>query len=304
MGKYSEYSKRDIIMSDMQANVADLIEGMAYNEEMRIKLADILDKGGCDGFSVCLDSRIPGLTINKDVEAERRLEYAYFLARNPEAFEIIKNNNAKLFHGTKIQALPSILKHGINSFDKSQKSGIEVTTGEYQTRISDQNRDFVSFTDSISTALLYSSELNSEIDSVGVMICMSPESLENLRPQKEFTNVRESTIKDNIPVEHIKALIVQKEKVEFVKSLVGELQIEVIGADMDRKFYSLPTIKKIEYLMNPEKMQQPTVQEYTQEDMQKNAKTGKLSRIMKLFDNIKEKLSRKDRINQYGEDGR
>ena len=95
-----------------------------------------------------------------------------------------------------------------------------------------------------------------------------------------------------------------KEKVDFVSKLIGDQDIEVVGADMNDPFYNMNRIEKIQYLMNQEKNQPSIPKEYNREDMQKVAETAKLSRIMKLFENIKNKFSRKDRVNQYGEDAR
>lgn len=301
--KYSNYSAAEI-MTDMQLKVSELIVNLATTEEMKEKIRDILNKGGTEEFSVCIKEEGLGLSINCDIEANRRIEYAYFLAKNPEAFETIKKYDANLFHGTRVKALPSILKHGINSFAESQKNGIEVTTGEYQTRKPGKNRGFISFTDSIGTGLWYAS-LNGEDkdNSFGVMIGISPDSLENLNISSINSDVREVGIKNHVPLEYIKVLTVPKEKVEYVKRLVGDLDIEVVGAEMQDPFYKMPTIKKIEYLMKPEKTQQPVMQEYEQEDMAKNAKTGKLSRIMELLDDVKARFARKDKRN-YGDKGR
>lgn len=174
--------------------------------------------------------------------------------------------------------------------------------------IEGKNRAYISFTDSIDVGLRYASldsksEENKE-NSFGVMLGVKTEALEELDAFSVESDVLEIGIMDHIPLEHIKVLIVPKEKVEFVKKLVGEHDIEVVGAEMNDRFYRMHKIGKIEYLMNIERNNQKGMKEYNQNDMEVVAKEAKLSRIMKFFENIKNKVQRKDRTQQYGDDGR
>ena len=89
--KYSNYLAAEI-MTDMQLEVSELILNLATTEEMKEKIRDILNKGGTEEFSVCIKEEGLGLSINSDIEAKQRIEYAYFLAKNPEAFETIKSS--------------------------------------------------------------------------------------------------------------------------------------------------------------------------------------------------------------------
>lgn len=304
--KYTDYSAEQII-NNTYKQAAELILNLATTEEIKEKVSSILYDGGVDGFGVNISQDLVQHKDSPFYEAERRLQYAYFLVQNPEAFDAMSRNNTNLFHGTKIDALPGILKYGINSLAKSVNEGIDVNTGEVWSRIPGKNRAFISVTDSISVGLKYASlnSLNEENkdNSFGVLIGVRTEALDELDAFSIDSDVLEIGIMDHIPLEHIKVLTVPKEKVDYVKKLVGEREIEVVGADMDYSFYRMSRVEKIQYLMNSEKTQQSAVQEYEQEDMQKNAKTGKLSRIMKLLDNIKERFSRKDNRN-YGDEGR
>lgn len=307
--KYSDYSSEQV-MNDSYKQIAELIQKLATTEEVKEKINSILYEGGFEGFSVNLDSReyIPGHKDSPSHEAERRLQYAYFLAKNPEAFDAMIKNNTNLFHGTKIDALPSILKYGMNSLAESANRGIDVTTGEEWSRIPGKNRKFISFTDSIKVALGYASlsskNKENRDSSFGVMIGIAPEALEELDAIAVDSDVVEIGIMDHIPLNNIKVLTVPKEKVDFVSKLVGELDIQVVGAEINDPFYQMNRMQKIEYLMSQERNQPSILKEYNKEDMQKVAKTAKLSRIMRLFENVKNKFSRKDRGNQYGEDGR
>lgn len=53
---------------------------------------------------------------------------AYVLATYPETFEVLSENNIDLFHGTNINALPDILKYGMNSLQELSNKGITVST--------------------------------------------------------------------------------------------------------------------------------------------------------------------------------
>lgn len=307
--QYSNYSEQQI-QTEMYKQVAELIEKLATTDEMREKINGILYEGGFGDFSVNLDKSeyIPGHKDSPYDEGERRIQYAYFLAKNPEAFDAMIKNNTNLFHGTKMDALPSILKYGMNSLAESANKGIDVTTGETWSRIPGKDRKFISFTDSLSVALRYSAMGSENIEnndnSFGIMIGMAPEALEDLDAITVDSDVIEIGIMNHIPLDHIKVLTVPKEKVDFVKKLVGEREIEVVGAEMNEPFYQMNKREKIEYLMNQERSQLSISKEYGQEDMKKVAETPKLSKIMQLFENVKNKFSRKDRVNSYGEDGR
>ena len=303
--KYSNYSSTQII-DERYSQIAELIMKLAKTNEHREKLHGILYDGGIDEFSVNLDNEydIP----HKDSphhESQRRIQYAYFLANNPEAFETISKNNATLFHGTKVDALPSILKHGMNSLAESTKNGIEVSTGEEWSRIPGKLRNFISFTDHLGVALRYSqmSGQNKETDkdSFGVIVGMSPESTKQLDLFPVNSDVLEIGIMDHIPLDCISVLTVPTEKVEFVRKLVGERPIEVVGAQMQDPFYQMKYYEMPEYLMNLGKNEPAISNEYTEKDMQSLAKTRGLSKIKEFFNNLNKFLSKGGRNNQNEE---
>lgn len=286
--KYSEYSAESIMNSSYK-EIAEKMLTLATTEEMKDKLKGILFEGGFGDFSVNLESaeHIPLHKDSPDYESERRLQYAYFLIQNPEAFESIVKNNTILFHGTRVDALPSILKYGMNSLHKSVSEGIDVTTAEEWSRIPGKDRRFISFTDSLGLAMRYTasdkSNENDKQDSFGIMIGIAPDALKDLRGTSVHSDLSEIGIMDHVPLQYIKVLTVPKEKVEFVRKLVGELDIEVVGAEMDSKFYFMDRSQKKEYLAEPEKYQQSPVKEYSKEDMGNMARQGVLSRIMQIF---------------------
>lgn len=89
--KYSEYSSERIV-NDTYKALADKILDLAITDDMKEKMSAILYEGGFDGYGVNLENRdyVPQHKDSPHLEAERRLQYAYLLAKNPEAFEVMK----------------------------------------------------------------------------------------------------------------------------------------------------------------------------------------------------------------------
>jgi len=300
---YSDYSP-DQIIDDKYKQIAEKILEMADTEECREKMKGILYEGGFEQFSVNLsdENYIPKYKDSPLHESKRRLHYAYLLAKNPDMFESIKKDNILLHHGTSIEALPSILKYGMNSVDESRKNGIEVSTGEEWSRY-EGKRSFISFTTSLNVALTYAAYEGQEL-----MIGMSPEALKNLDARSIHSDVVEIGIMNHIPIEHIKSFRYNpKDKVEFVRRLVGNRDINVIGAQMDDVFYHLDYNEMIEFLSNPEKNKQHESKKYTKDDMRAMSEKLKLSKLLELFGKAKDKLfsnNMKGRGEEYGADGR
>lgn len=72
---------------------------------------------------------------NPSIESRKRLNMAYLALNNPDMIETLQKSKTCFFHGTNANALPSILKYGIYSVDKSNENNIPVTTGEKWSRI-------------------------------------------------------------------------------------------------------------------------------------------------------------------------
>lgn len=217
------------------------------------------------------------------------------MLNHPDTFEKIEQDNIILFHGTGSSALPSILKHGMNSVDKAKEDGIELTTGEEWSRIGGK-RNFISFTDDLETAIRYANigaiteqKGNAEF---GVMIGLSTEALQHLRKCGISSDTPEIGIKDYVSTEHIKMLAVPPHKVEFVKRLVGDMPIEVMPMNIEDPFYGMTRfeMKKELELDKSEKTSDINRQwEYGQDDVKKLAKGRKLSRVLGWITNLKEK---------------
>lgn len=289
--EYSNYSPETII-NDGYNKMAEMILEKASTDDLKEKLYDIIYKGGFNEFTINLgyEDYIPLSKDSPFYEGKRRIDYAYFFANNPEMLNVMEESNAILLHGTKIDALPSILKYGLNSFNESMKNGIEVSTGEEWSRL-EAKRSFISFTNSLSTAIHYSSLNNREgSSSFGIILGISPDALKQLDAVSVPNHMSEPEIgiKNHIPLEYIKTITVPKEKVDFVQKLVGDRSIEVLGADIEDKFYSMNNSQKQEYLEDPESFKETKPRDYDREDMQKVAKTRILSRIRNFFNKGKE----------------
>ena len=182
---------------------------------------------------------------------QRRISMANLFVQNPKSFDILQKNNINIFHGTNANALPSILKYGVNSYDESLEKGIYVTTGETSTR--QQGRSFISFTDVLDVAEDYST-INSTKDdenlSFEVIIGTTKEEVKKIRTTIIRSDVPEIGINKNLPKESIKLLGVPSSKVNYVKKIVNQ-QIEVIAIDnIKNKFYYVDDMGTIYFDQN------------------------------------------------------
>lgn len=231
---YSVYNQ-DQIVDNRYKQTAEKIINLVSQDEHKQTLRGILYEGGFDEFSVNLPE---GIRMNRDnprLEAIRRLEFAYLFAHNPEAMEVIIQGKTTLFHGTKAEALPSILEYGLKSGADANKVGIDITTGEEWSRINGQQRSFISLTNEPGIALGYAGAGNN--NDFGVILGMNPERLKELDFVTVSSDMPEVGVMDNIELGYIDTIIVPKEKVDLVKELVGERPIKVVGMDMEDPFY-------------------------------------------------------------------
>lgn len=231
---------------------------------------------------------------NALIESIKRMNMAYLLLKDPQVIEEIEEKNAYFFHGTNANALPSILKYGINSVNKSMENNIEVTTGEEWTRVGGK-RNFVSFTDSIDIALSYSRINPKEVKSAekllnfGVIIGASFLDMENIETKIVKSDIPEIGVIGNFPIKHIKFLAVPDDKVEFVKKMVGSRDIDVVSMDLGDEYYRTYHKKRIQLLENiieNEGMQYPS---YSRDDIKTMAMTRMVSKIRETFVEFKER---------------
>lgn len=224
---------------------------------------------------------------------------AYLLLRNPKLIDSMYNTGAHFFHGTNANALPSILKYGINSFDTSTENDIEVITGEEWSRFNGK-RSFVSITDCLNVAMQYALEIKQNENDLtrtllnfGVIFGVSLEDMSNIETVRVRSEMPEIGICDNLPIEHIKFIAVPEDKVEFVKKMIGQKPIEVISMDINDKFL---INSKIYYMLEvlqqenkePEKTHYPT---YSEDDVKPVVYERKISKIQETLKIIKDKIS-------------
>ena len=232
--KYSDYSLDQLMSHSGYKKLCDMFLALAEDAETKGKLESVLYEGGYNGYK-------PSGDIGKDnpfIDIQRRLGLAYLLLRNPETFDQIVENNIIYFHGTSANALPGILKYGINSVDKSVEQGIEVTTGEEWSRTQGK-RDFVSFTDVLDIAEGYSSITPKEETELTfpVVFGTTKEDLISSDIMRIHSDVPEVGVRDSFPVESISCIMVPSSKVETIKKMVDS-DVRVLPIDdVQERFY-------------------------------------------------------------------
>ena len=305
---YSDYFI-DQIASPMYEQVAQKLLSLSENEETKKKISGILYEGGFDNFFVNGSYNMEKEVLfknNPSIEASKRLNMAYLLLTNPEMVETMQQTGASFFHGTNANALPSILKYGINSVDKSTENNIEVTTGEEYSRIQGK-RSFVSITDCLDEALNYTkinSNIKDQLLNFGVMIGISLKDMKNINTTTIDSDIPEIGVVDNLPLDNIKFLAVPNDKEDFVKKLVGQKDIKIVGMNLDDKFYNLDFKEKLNSLdfSLENNISTDSSKTFTKQEVQEEVKKGRFSKIKETFINLKNKfLNRGEKNIDIGE---
>ena len=231
--------KVDVEDSNLLKEMSDKFFKLAKNDNTKKVLQEILYEGRYGDYIFST-----GIT-NKDnevIEVERRIAMANLFITNPSSFYILTNTKSNLFHGTKANALFSILKYGINSLSESTKKGIEVTTGEKWSRVDGHERKFISFTDNFDVAQNYSSKKTSDEENnmnFEMIIGISSDDIKDNYTSNIVSDVPEIGVLNNVSRDTIKVIFVPDEKVEFVRKVVGEGIIVMAIQRSNDKFYSL-----------------------------------------------------------------
>ncbi len=240
---------------------------------------------------------------NPILEAKKRLNMAYLLSTNPKMIETIQKSSGHFFHGTNANAIPSILKYGINSIDTSIENNIDVFTGEEWSRINGK-RNFISLTDCLDVAIRYANiepndnNFTNSLLNFGVIIGASFEDMNGLKVSGVNSDISEIGVIGNLPVNHIKFLAVPDDKVEFVKKMVGQKNIEVVSMDMKDKFFTKSFKEKLDILEQKDKNEQQieeTYPTYSKADIKTVVKKRRTSKIKEIFENIKAKIHTKSK---------
>lgn len=241
---------------------------------------------------------------NPTIEGKKRLNMAYLLLTNPQMIEGIQRSGAYFFHGTNANALPSILKYGINSVNASRENNIAVTTGEEWSRING-GRDFVSLTDCLDSALTYANMSPNDNNTnpalnFPVMVGTSFANMEGIRVTRVNSDISEIGVNGNLPVDRIKFLTVPEDKVEFVRRLVGEKDIEVIGMNMQDMFFHQDFQSKLNMLEQKRENKNPRYPTYSRDDIEPAVNERKTSGIKGIFETLKAKWKSIDDKNISG----
>lgn len=214
---------------------------------------------------------------NAYLEFKRRASLIELAESNINAFEQIINNNIDLYHGTNLNALPGIMKHGgMLSEYESYKRDNPVLTGEECSRTEACRRDFISFTDQIDRALEYSSispSTETTLESFGIIIGISSDDIKDLETFKVDSDIPELGVFDKISISKIKTIFAPNDKTDFVSKIIGDTQIQVVSLDL-----LSPSIEKVKY---------------GERDIKNLTITRKTSSIKKTFAKIKELLKTK-----------
>lgn len=209
-----------------------------------------------------------------------------------------------MFHGTNFNALPNILKYGMNSGAELEKKGIEVLTGEEWSRKAGQ-RDFISFTDVLGTAVEYSgikpSKEFSKDTSFGILIGISTNDIKKMKTQRVQSDKREIGIMNNVPLEYIKVIAAPQSKVEFVRKLIGDNRIIVTTIGTDELFYQTNPLRadlnleELKELVHGEKQPEVT---FDSQQVKTLVEGRKKSGILDIYRKIKSKIIGKGKENE------
>ncbi|MBQ8659444.1 MAG: hypothetical protein IJ475_01210 [Bacilli bacterium] len=288
---YSPFSLEQIRESFRNYDELSEIFNDLIPEESKGILSEILNEGGYNGFAFRTG-------MSKDsplIEGQRRFAMAYLLLRNPNTFEEIIQNRINVFHGTNANALPSIIKYGVNSIDESKKNGVDVVTGEQWSRING-GRNFVSFTDILDIAEGYATLKpvdGSELLSFEVVIGTTIADVKAAGTCVVSSDVPEIGVRSCLPNDSIKSICVPTDKVDFVKKMIDDLNIKVLPVDdYDQKFYYIDEFGII-YIF-PERIEQlkkdlvtaKAKKEFKNEEVKQLMKNSKISSIKHYLENV------------------
>ena len=230
---YTAYSLDRLMDFKNYKEICDRFLELAIDEETKEKLESILYKGGYKNY----DPYGGEGRNNPYIDIQRRMGLAYLIIKNPDTFDKLVDNNIMYFHGTRVDALPGILKYGLNCVDKIKEHGEEVLTGEEWSRY-DGNREFISFTDVLDIAESYSSlsPKNKTELSFPIVIGTTKEKISDAHMMHIQSSVPEIGVRGEFPKESISCILVPSSKIDIVKKMAGDIMVLPID-DVQNRFY-------------------------------------------------------------------
>ena len=281
-------------------NVITSFYDFAQDDNMKTELDKILKEGkiGNNGLGAHFSC-----TDNPRIEAQRRTSMAYLLVNDRDTYEYLKENHINIFHGTNANALVGIAKYGLQSVDKIIESKREVRSGEAWSRIKGK-RSFISVTDVFDIAWNY---MQIDPKSFSAIICTSDEKMveDNIKTCPVSSDVSEIGIQDELPLGTIKCVLVPKDKVDYVKVLFSDTNIQVLGlSNIDTRYFWFDDFMGCQFNAGEyEKYKANRLEEkeeiskITEEDLKENASSRTRSKIQEMYNwivTLKERIINKN----------
>lgn len=290
-------------------NVITSFYDFAQDDNMKIELDKILKEGkiGNNGLGArfsCKD--------NPRIEAQRRISMAYLLVNDRDTYEYLKENHINIFHGTNANALVGIAKYGLRSAKEILEANEKILSGEVLEMLENGNddlkkasiRDFISVTDVLDIAWNY---MQIDPKSFSAIICTSDEKMveDNIKTCLVSSDVSEIGIDKQLPLKTIKCVMVQKDKVDHVKALFSDTNIQVLGlSNIDTRYFRFDDFMGCKFEAGEyEKYkanrleEQEEISKVTEEDLKENASSRTRSKIQEMYNwivTLKERIINKN----------
>lgn len=228
---------------------------LANTETQKDAIEQIMKTGEYNGFK--LNSMLSNEKDNVRTERNRRIEFAEMILSDESLFLNLANNGLNCFHGTKIDALDTILNKGLFSSTELNNQKIQLKTGEeYKMNQSGiyggiEKRHFISLTDDFNTSVSYASfysdeeieyfrrNYGKELKGEPIIICFNGNDIaqkygNSLAHIQSTCN--EIGITTSIDLSDIKCIITSYDKIEYVQSIASKFGIDVLGYNPNNKF--------------------------------------------------------------------
>lgn len=230
---------------------------LAETDVQKDAIHQIMETGEYNGFK--LNSMLSNKNDNENIEINRRIVFADMVLHDENLFLYLANNSLNVFHGTRIDALETILSKGLISSSELTENGIQLKTGEEYRKsnilgINDDKRGFVSLTDEFDIAATtyagFPYEEQSEFakqqfgkdlsnDDIPIIICFNGNDIKQKYNDSLITvksDVTEIGLSSSINPSDIKCIITSYDKMEYVKSIASKYGIDVLGYDNNNRY--------------------------------------------------------------------
>ena len=230
---------------------------LAENDIQKDAVEQIMKTGEYSNFK--LNSMLSNEKYSDKAEMKRRISFSEMVLYDGNLFSYLANNGLNVFHGTRIDALQTILSKGLFSSSELSEKEIQLRTGEeYERNKSSmygiEKRNFISLTDDFDNSALYAGfpyEEQTEFisknygkdlkpkEDIPIIICFNGTDIEqkysnSLAYVKSTCN--EIGVTTSINPSDIRCIITSYDKMENVKSLASKYGIDVLGYDFNNKF--------------------------------------------------------------------